>query len=53
VALSVMSFSNVNIIHCDLKPENIMFCDEKNSKLKIIDFGTANYALSKSIFTYV
>lgn len=31
-----------NIVHRDLKPQNILFeSQEKNSKLKIIDFGTS------------
>merc|ERR1712154_379190 len=29
-----------DIVHCDLKPDNILFVDKsKNSQIKIIDFG--------------
>lgn len=43
---------NKGIIHCDIKPENILFTDEKVDKVKIIDFGTSceNY---KTGFSYV
>ncbi|GBC10718.1 hypothetical protein RclHR1_09850007 [Rhizophagus clarus] len=32
-----------NIVHRDLKPANIMWVDEKQSRLKLIDFGIARY----------
>jgi serine/threonine protein kinase len=31
----------IGIIHCDLKPENIMFTDSTRSTVKIVDFGSA------------
>jgi len=31
----------IGIIHCDLKPENVMFTDNTNTKVKIVDFGSA------------
>lgn len=42
----------IGIIHCDLKPENIMFTDETKTQIKIVDFGSActDY---KSGFKYV
>lgn len=33
--------SRLSIIHCDLKPENIMFTDQRNQQVKIVDFGSA------------
>ena len=43
---------NIGIIHCDLKPENVLFTNSKFERVKIIDFGSActNY---KAGFTYV
>lgn len=32
---------NAHIAHCDLKPENIMFCTAQCKRVKIIDFGLA------------
>ena len=42
----------IGIIHCDLKPENVMLTDETKTAVKIVDFGSActDY---KSGFTYV
>jgi serine/threonine protein kinase len=31
----------IGIIHCDLKPENVMFTDSSRSTVKIVDFGSA------------
>ena len=36
-ALSCMHRNN--IYHFDIKPENIMMCDEENKNIKLIDFG--------------
>jgi serine/threonine protein kinase len=43
---------NIGIIHCDLKPENVLFTNSKFERVKIIDFGSActNY---KTGFSYV
>lgn len=30
-----------NLVHCDLKPENIVFCDETSNNVKVIDFGAS------------
>ena len=32
---------DVRIIHGDLKPENLLFTDESQQQVKIIDFGIA------------
>jgi dual specificity tyrosine-phosphorylation-regulated kinase 2/3/4 len=43
MALSMMRMYGVEVIHCDLKPENIMLCHSNKHKakfaIKIIDFG--------------
>lgn len=33
--------SKIKIIHCDLKPENVLFTDQQRNCVKIIDFGSA------------
>jgi dual specificity tyrosine-phosphorylation-regulated kinase 2/3/4 len=40
-----------NVIHCDLKPENIVFKQNNKSSIRIIDFGTS-ILNSKFFFTY-
>jgi calcium-dependent protein kinase len=30
-----------SIVHRDIKPENVIFQNEKELRLKLIDFGTA------------
>lgn len=52
VALSLLSMPNVNIIHCDLKPENIMLKEAGKAGIKIIDFGNACYS-NKKMFKYI
>jgi len=42
----------IKIIHCDLKPENIVFTDRTRQAVKIIDFGAACTEF-KGGFTYV
>ena len=32
---------NHNVIHCDLKPENIVCVDSDYNKIKVIDFGSS------------
>jgi tRNA A-37 threonylcarbamoyl transferase component Bud32 len=32
-----------SIVHCDIKPENIMFVNSKGTNVKLIDFGLATF----------
>ena len=43
---------NMQVIHCDMKPENVLFTNEYFNKVKIIDFG-ASCADCKSGLFYV
>lgn len=43
---------NKVIIHCDMKPENVLFTDEQYNNIKIIDFGASCEHCSTG-FTYV
>jgi len=40
----------IGVIHCDLKPENIMFETEKYEQIKIIDFGSSILKGFKKIY---
>lgn len=40
------------IIHCDLKPENIILKDWNKSGIKLIDFGSSCF-VDKRIYTYI
>jgi len=42
--------ANQSIIHCDMKPENILFTDEKFDQVKIIDFGASCEDFSSGFF---
>lgn len=40
------------IIHCDLKPENIILKDRNKSGIKVIDFGSSCF-VDKWVYTYI
>ena len=52
-ALAVLR--NCNIIHCDLKPENVLLKgieDDRQSLIKVIDFGSACFE-NKTMYSYI
>ncbi|OHT10418.1 Dual specificity tyrosine-phosphorylation-regulated kinase 3 [Tritrichomonas foetus] len=40
------------VIHCDIKPENIMFTNRRKNAIKLVDFGCSCY-VGKNIFSYI
>jgi serine/threonine protein kinase len=41
---------NQGIIHCDMKPENVLFTDENFNRVKVIDFGASCEDCSSGFF---
>lgn len=39
--------NNISLVHCDIKPDNIVFTDKKERSIKLIDFGITQNVLSK------
>ncbi|VDM97914.1 unnamed protein product [Thelazia callipaeda] len=50
--LLFLSSPQLSIIHCDLKPENVLLCNPKRSAIKIIDFGSS-CQLGRRIYQYI
>lgn len=46
------SLETSGIIHCDLKPENVLFQDSATLDLKLIDFGSAAFS-HKRMYNYI
>ena len=40
-ALLFLATPELRVIHCDLKPENVLLCNPKRSAIKIVDFGSS------------
>jgi len=40
---SLVILEDAEVIHCDLKPENVLLCDPEHSYVKLIDFGSSCY----------
>ena len=50
--ISLHFLEQESIVHCDIKPENIMFKTEGKSAIKLIDFGTGCFK-EEQIYTYI
>ncbi|RUS14744.1 kinase-like domain-containing protein, partial [Endogone sp. FLAS-F59071] len=49
-ALTVLN--EANIIHCDLKPENVLLKNLESPTIKVIDFGSACHE-AQTVYTYI
>jgi len=51
--LNALNFmKKLKIIHCDMKPENILLKNCHNTAIKVIDFGTSCFE-KHTIYTYI
>mmetsp|Transcript_10736 Transcript_10736/g.30444 ORF Transcript_10736/g.30444 Transcript_10736/m.30444 type:complete len:319 (+) Transcript_10736:3-959(+) len=44
---ALVYISSLGIIHCDIKPENIMVADRENVRIKVIDFGSSCFTTDR------
>jgi len=51
-ALAFLGRPDVDVIHCDLKPENIVLRHSKKTSLKVIDFGSSCRSKKRN-YTYI
>lgn len=51
-SLEMLGRPDVNIIHCDIKPENILLRHPRRSAIKLIDFGSSCYK-NKRTYSYI
>jgi dual specificity tyrosine-phosphorylation-regulated kinase 2/3/4 len=49
---SLIFLFSLSIIHCDLKPENIVLISDKMNKIKLIDFGSSCFVKDR-MYTYI
>ncbi|XP_057302495.1 dual specificity tyrosine-phosphorylation-regulated kinase 1A-like [Hydractinia symbiolongicarpus] len=51
-ALCFLATPELQVIHCDLKPENVLLCNPKRSAIKIVDFGSS-CQLNQTLYHYI
>lgn len=49
---SLMLLQKHRVIHCDLKPENVLLAHPAHSEIKVIDFGSSCFENEK-VYTYI
>ena len=50
--LAHLSDKDIGVIHCDLKPENVLLMNPREDRLKVVDFGSSCF-LKERIYTYI
>lgn len=49
---SLKTLESIHIIHCDLKPENVLLINMTRPNIKLIDLGSSCY-INKRLYTYI
>lgn len=52
ILMALKYLKKMKVIHCDVKPENILFIGPGHSTVKLIDFGSS-CQVSEKLFTYI
>eukprot|EP00906_Rhabdomonas_costata_P036151 RCo050739 len=50
--LEFLASPEIDVIHCDLKPENVLLRNPKRSSVKVIDFGSSCFG-DRKMFKYI
>ena len=49
---ALLFMHNSGVIHCDIKPDNILFTNQRKTSIRLIDFGCSCYE-GKTIYSYI